>query len=86
MWRILGVQMTKIATSKERVDTFLQIELYIFNRPLVKSVYQKSISYFSTKTYVVGTQKNSLNEKVILSTQNMGKKIFTILRWHFLFI
>ena len=80
MWRILGVQMTKIATSKERVDTFLQIELYIFNRPLVKSVYQKSISYFSTKTYVVGTQKNSLNEKVILSTQNMGKKIFTILR------
>ena len=27
-------------------------------------------SYFSTKTYVVGTQKNSLNETVLLSTQN----------------
>ena len=27
-------------------------------------------SYFSTKTYVVGTQKNRLNETVLLSTQN----------------
>ena len=27
-------------------------------------------SYFSTKTYVVGTQKNRLNEAVLLSTQN----------------
>ena len=27
-------------------------------------------SYFSTKTYVVGTQKNRLNETVIMSTQN----------------
>ena len=36
-------------------------------------------SYFLTKTYVVGTQKNSLNETVLLSTQNTferkGKKI-----------
>ena len=30
---------------------------------------------FSTKTYVVGTQKNSLNEMVLLSTQN------TCLNW-----
>ena len=29
-------------------------------RSLVKSVYQKIISYFSTKTYVVGTQKNRI--------------------------
>ena len=27
-------------------------------------------SYFSTKTYVVGTQKNRHNETVILSIQN----------------
>ena len=27
--------------------------------------------YFSTKTYVVGTQKNRLNETVLLSTQNI---------------
>ena len=33
----------------------------------VKSVQQKK-SYFSTKTYVVGTQKNRLNETVHLST------------------
>ena len=42
-------------------------------------------SYFSTKTYVMGTQKNPLNETVLLSTQNimlklMGKKKLTILR------
>ena len=30
-------------------------------------------SYFSTKTYVVGTQKNHLNETVLLSTQNNDK-------------
>ena len=29
------------------------------------------ISYFSTKTYVVGTQKNRLTETVLLSTQNI---------------
>ena len=31
----------------------------------------KLFSYFSTKTYVVGTQKNRLNEMVLLSTQNI---------------
>ena len=28
-------------------------------------------TYFSTKTYVEGTQKNPLNETVLLSTQNI---------------
>ena len=28
-------------------------------------------SYFSTKTYVVGSQKNRLNEMILLSTQNI---------------
>ena len=38
--------------------------------PLVKSniIF---FSYFSTKTYVVGTQNNHLTETVILSTQNI---------------
>ena len=41
--------------------------------------------HFSSKTYVVGTQKNHLNETVLLSTQKhmfkmMGKKMITILR------
>ena len=30
----------------------------------------KIIYYFSTKTYVLGTQKNRLIETVLLSTQN----------------
>ena len=38
----------------------------------------------------MGTQKNPLNKMVLLSTQNIfkmtGKKIFTIVRWKFLFI
>ena len=51
---------------------------------LVKSEYPKNkFSYFSIKTYVMGTQKNSLKETVLMSTQNkcplMDMKIFTIL-------
>ena len=34
-------------------------------------VTEKYISYFSTETYVVGTQKNRLNETVLLRTQNI---------------
>ena len=32
---------------------------------------KKQFSYFSTKTYVVGTQKNCLDVTVLLSTQNI---------------
>ena len=32
---------------------------------------KKYFSYFSTKKYVVGTQKNRLDEAVLLSTQNI---------------
>ena len=34
------------------------------------TVIENCFSYFSTKTYVVGTQKNRLDETVLLSTQN----------------
>ena len=34
-------------------------------------VTEKQFSQFSTKTYVVGTQKNRLNETILLSTQNI---------------
>ena len=52
-------------------------EILIFKiRPLVESAYQKNNSYFSTKTYVVGTQKNRLNETVLLSTQNICYKLW----------
>ena len=48
----------------------------------------KLFSYFSTKTYVVGTLKNRLDETVLMSTPKhpkhmfklMGKKIITSLR------
>ena len=43
----------------------------MYPRPLVKSVYLNNflISYFSAKTYVMSTQKNRLNETVLLSTK-----------------
>ena len=51
----------------------------------VRKITEKKMSYFSIKTYVVGTQKNRHNETVLLSTQKhmlkiVDKKIFTILR------
>ena len=52
----------------------------------VKSVYQKIYFPISQPkvTHVVGTHKNGLNEKVLLSIQNMlklmGENIFRILR------
>ena len=39
-------------------------------RTLVRVRNESLISYFSIKTYVVGTQKNRLNETVPLSTQD----------------
>ena len=35
----------------------------------------KLFSYFSTKTYVVGTQKNRLSGTVLLSTQNIQSNL-----------
>ena len=32
---------------------------------------EKYVSYFTIKTYVVGSQKNRLNETVLLSTHNI---------------
>ena len=45
---------------------------------------ENDFSHFSAKTYVVGTQKNRLNETILLSTQNtlMGKEINAILGAH----
>ena len=48
------------------------------------TVIEKYYLNFSTKTYIVGTQKNRFNETVHLSTQNrfklMGRKIISILQ------
>ena len=40
---------------------------------------ETSFSYFSTKTCVMGTQKNRLNETVLLSTQNTCEENINIL-------
>ena len=53
----------------ERLLPYSALFLTCF-RPQDKSAYWKFFFYFSTKTYVVGTQKNRLNETVLLSTQN----------------
>ena len=51
-------------------NCYPQGQFYFF-KTLVKSVRnRKYFSYFSTKTYAVGTQKNRLNETVLLNTQN----------------
>ena len=39
--------------------------------PLDKRFINKECSYVSIKTYVVGTQKNRLDETVLLSTYNI---------------
>ena len=40
--------------------------------PLVKSAYQKIVFLFLKQTYVVGAQKNRLNEMVVLLIQNIS--------------
>ena len=42
----------------------------MYKAPRQECITENYFSYFSTKTYVVGTQKNRLDETVLLSTQN----------------
>ena len=44
---------------------------FLAGKRLSVYVTKNYFSYFSNKTYVVGTQKNHLNETVLLSTQNI---------------
>ena len=69
--KIKLIRKYQIKPYTEQVTTFIGCHLLktLGCRTLVKSA--KKIIYFSTKTYVVGTQKNGLNETVILSTQNI---------------
>ena len=46
------------------------IQYIVFSGLQIRSVTENYYSYFSTKTYVVGTQKSPLDETVLLSTQN----------------
>ena len=59
---------TSGVTVSERVQAF---------KPLDKSTYQKNnFLILSTKTYVVGTQKNRLIETGLLSTQNICQELW----------
>ena len=44
---------------------------------------KNQFSYFSTKTYVVGTQKNRLIETVLLSNQNISSNLWVRKYLHF---
>ena len=52
---------------KTNVKTFGKENIHNFE---YFKIIKNQFSYFSTKTYVVGTQKNRLNEAVLLGTQN----------------
>ena len=57
------------ASFKKAISKFTIFEQLPIRR-LDKSALLKFISYFSTKIYAVDTQRNRLNETVLLSTQN----------------
>ena len=61
------LQMTKELVALLKLSSWCHVAV----RPLDNSVYWKLFLYFSSKTYVVGTQKNRHDETVILSTQNI---------------
>ena len=44
-------------------------DVNVMDRP-PECITENHCSYFSTKTYVMGSQKKHLNETVLLSTQN----------------
>ena len=59
-------------------DPYFDVRYFVsyLVRPPDRSAYwKKYFSYFSTKTYVVSTQKNRLNETVLLSTQKHMLKL-----------
>ena len=77
----LGRKATK-QTNKQtaQTKTFTPVQTLIYHgdpctvyRPLpgfhLICLIKSELAYFSTKTYVVGTQKNRLDETVLLSTQ-----------------
>ena len=75
---------------KELADLLVSVGFYEYylccntqQAPRLECVLENYFLNFSSKTYVVGTQKNRLNEVGFLSTQNsclMGKKIIKIMR------
>ena len=68
---LVGFNMIKPLATPLKIHSAVLGCMYTVVRPPDKSAYlKKYFLYFSSKTYVVGTQKNRLNETVLLSTQN----------------
>ena len=65
-----GSQGRKTSTLKTGVRENSVFCSILGSGPQIRVHNKKLFSYFSTKTYVVGTQKNRLDETVLLSTQN----------------
>ena len=60
----------------QKISAQSRIKSWMYVRHSIKQDFSQCIpkvifSYFSTKTFAVGTLKNRLNEKVLLSTQNI---------------
>ena len=71
---LLVVKLNKYTDSHEYADDrTLNLSKAIDQAVNIELINYKQIyfSYFSTKTYVVGTQKNRLNETFLLGTQNI---------------
>ena len=56
-------------TTDQQSCTLFEL-LVLKQAPRSESIKENYFSYLPTKTYVVGTQKNRLDETVLLSTQN----------------
>ena len=71
-WRRWGSTHSSSVSSQALYHwaTALPVMMTVNQAPKEECVIQNLFSYLTIKTYVVGTQKNLLNEKVLLSTQN----------------
>ena len=83
MFKLAGKKIFTILRSTVFFNLYLELFLiypvsYIY-RPPDKSVTGKLFSYFSTKTYVVGAQKNCLNETVLLGSFEHPKHMFKLM-------
>ena len=70
MWHNLGLVLRKpdlLHAYNNRADQSVQ-----GTASRTELVIKNEFSYFLTKTYVVGAQKNRLNETVLMSIQNIG--------------
>ena len=74
VWVRAGIKLTTLHLQSDLLKTALwglvQVRYVKNQASRKKCAIENVFSYFFIKTYVVGTQKNRLDETVILSTQN----------------